>query len=269
MKPFLKWVGGKTQILPTIIKYLPAGDTHGTYYEPFLGGGSVLLGFLETRKPTCRVVANDLNQTLIETWQAVQSDPDGLYERVKELVDAHGASDDKKEFYYSVRTAFNLDRTPERFIYLNKMCFRGLWREGPNGFNVPYGNYKKPEVLNLEHIQIISKLVQNVQFVHGSYESALPGITSHDFVYMDPPYAGTFTAYNRHKWDDQMFFDFVKGLPCEYAMSNSDADIVTHNFTIAEVVQVRRAITSTDPSKKANEVIIVSGRSHTRYSSTT
>tara|TARA_R110002073_G_scaffold37127_1_gene107702 strand:- start:955 stop:1731 length:777 start_codon:yes stop_codon:yes gene_type:complete len=258
MKPFLKWVGGKTQILPTVLKYLPSGDNDDTYFEPFLGGGSVLLEFLETRKPNGRVVANDLNESLIDTWRAVKEDPRGLYERVAELVAAHEAEDDKKEFYYSVRTEFNRDRTPERFVYLNKMCFRGLWREGPRGFNVPYGNYKKPEVINLEHILKISKLIQNVCFIHGRYEDALPGITPRDFVYMDPPYAGTFTGYNRDKWDDQTFFDFVKRLPCTYTMSNSGADIVTANFKVEEVIQARRAITSNDPSKKANEVIIIS-----------
>lgn len=254
MKPFLKWAGGKTKLASQILKYFPDRNDIETYHEPFVGAGGLLLTFLENHRPPCRIVASDLNRTLIETWTRVRDDPEGLYEEVKALVEQHSGP----EFYYQVREEFNQERTPTRFIYLNKMCFRGLWREGPRGFNVPYGNYKNPEVINLKNIKDISELIQNVEFKCGSYTDTLTDVGPNDFVYMDPPYAGTFTSYNHQKWEDQTFFDFVKQLPCKYVMSNSNAPIIHENFGVTETILARRAITRNDPSAAAHEVIIVS-----------
>jgi DNA adenine methylase len=253
MKPFLKWVGGKTKLADQILKYFP-DKNDGTYHEPFLGAGGILLAYLEKERPTHRIIASDLNRTLIETWTRVRDDPEGLCLEVQALVEANSGP----ECYYQVRKDFNEERTPARFVYLNKLCFRGLWREGPNGFNVPYGNYKNPEVINFKNIIEISKVIKNVEFKVGSYTDTLADVKSDDFVYMDPPYAGTFNGYTRGGWNDQTFFDFVKTLPCKHVMSNSNSEIVKNNFKITDTIIARRAITSNDPSKTAKEVIISS-----------
>jgi len=263
MKPLLKWVGGKTQLLDEILKEIP-DDITGTYVEPFVGGGSVLLAVLERSRPRCGVVACDANETLIQLWKAIRDDPETLYTQTRELVDTLNSLEGQvaKDFFYQVRKDFNADRTPDRFIFLNKTCFRGLWREGPNGFNVPYGNYKKPEVINHDHLMAVHHMIQGVDFRHQGWEETLKGVQQGDWVYMDPPYCETFTGYTRGAWspqDHQDLFKSVRELPSGWVMSNSDTQPVQEGLRghgVWRVVEAKRAINSKNPGEKANEVII-------------
>jgi DNA adenine methylase len=185
-KPILKWVGGKTQIIDKIVSRFP--EKINTYHEIFLGGGSVLIAVLLSDKiKVGRVFAYDINKALIGVYKNVQSKPHELYDALAELIrdfnetansPNSGAVNRKPEskadvncresYYYWIRKCYNKDgdgfsvRNSAYFIFLNKTCFRGLYRNGPNGFNVPYGNYKNPTILERDHLFHIHALIQSV-----------------------------------------------------------------------------------------------------------
>jgi DNA adenine methylase len=151
------------------------------------------------------------------------------------------------------------------FIFLNKTCFRGLFRMGPNGFNVPYGNYKNPEIVNKEHLEQIHKLIQNVIFECKDFNDSLDNVKTDDFVYLDPPYAPenkkSFVKYNSDGFDEEthlQLFKKTKELNAKFVMSNSDVPLVNDNFNDfnIEKIECRRAINSKKPESKTMEVII-------------
>lgn len=264
MKPLLKWVGGKTQLLNEVLQEIP-DNISGTYHEPFVGGGSVLLAVLERSRPRGGVVASDANGTLIDLWRQVRDDPESLWQQVSQMVGELAQLEEetqKKEWFYNLRNSFNADRTPAKFLVLNKTCFRGLWREGPSGFNVPYGNYKKPEVLNRQHLMDVHRLIQGVDFRNQGWQESLAAVQKNDWVYMDPPYCETFTGYTRGAWspeDHQDLFTAVRGLSSGWVMSNSDTQPVQVGLGghgVWRVVEAKRAINSKNPGEKANEVLI-------------
>lgn len=156
MKPFLRWVGGKTQIIDSVLCNFP--DEIENYHEIFVGGGSVLLSVLEKCKVKGKIYAYDLNKTLINVYKDVQTRPKKLHEEIKKLITTYDsltgeeinrnpenekeAMTSKESYYYWVRHMYNsgIGDQSAMFIFLNKTCFRGVFREGPNGFNVPYGH---------------------------------------------------------------------------------------------------------------------------------
>jgi len=249
----LKWVGGKTQILDKVLDKFPS-EIQGDYYEPFIGGGSVLFATIPRVKG--RVYASDINPHLIEVYRKVQSDPEGL---IKELDDLQG--DVSEVTYYSRRNEFNARPTPALFIYLNKVCFRGLYREGPNGFNVPYGHPKTPPKLcDPQEVRRLSNLFQNVTFTCESYEGPLTRATPNDFVYTDPPYVPetetSFTGYVRGGFHHETFFETLKACRARWVMSNSDTALVRANFEHVTDVPARRAIHSKNPGSRTIEVLV-------------
>lgn len=257
MKPLLKWVGGKTQLLDKIIEKLPEGN----YHEPFLGGGSVLLEVLEKRNPA-KVCASDINPILIDVYKSVQQTPERLIEELTELTEQYNSAVNKEEFYYALRNRFNTEKKPAQFIVLNKTCFRGIYREGPHGFNVPFGHYKNPSIFDEDHIKQVSTLIQNVEFCCESFEDALERVKEGDVVYLDPPYvpekATSFVGYvsggfSKH----EELFDKVKTLP-KFLLSNSNTPLVRQTFEgySLEVISCKRTIHSKNPASKAEEVLI-------------
>ena len=255
MKPFLKWVGGKTQLLNSIIKHVPC-VIEGDYHEPFIGGGSVLFRVLETIEIKGTVYASDINPHLINLYKAIQTDPEKLIEEVQEL-----ARETTELRYYEVRTDFLEEPTPSRFLYLNKTCFRGLYREGPHGFNVPWGHYKNPTVVDPIMIRMVSRLIKNVVFHARPFQESLRGpFTENDFVYLDPPYVNTFSGYTRSgfkKEDHEQLFALVKKLP-RFVLSNSDCQEVREHFEgfPQRVLECRRAIHSRNPGTIASEILV-------------
>jgi DNA adenine methylase len=195
--PILKWVGGKTQILTKILDLFPTQINN--YYEPFIGGGSILLGLLDYQKAnkitiSGQINAYDTNEALIYMYKNIQALPNQLYKKVNELKTKYNTELNKEDFYYQKRDEYNkVDKKTIKasalFIFLNKTCFRGIYRVGPNGFNVPFGHYKTtPKILNKTHLMQVSELIKNVKFNVMSYENTLQLPISSDFVYMDPPY---------------------------------------------------------------------------------
>ena len=152
------------------------------------------------------------------------------------------------------------------FIFLNKIGFRGMYREGPNGFNVPFGHYKKvPEIFNKDQLYKIQSLIKNVNFYCQSFENSLENVDIGDYVYLDPPYAkenkNSFVGYNKEGFDLDThirLFSLIKNLKVKFSMSNSNVPLVTKTFEDYEItrIEARRAIHSKNPGSKTTEVII-------------
>ena len=295
--PFMKWVGGKTQILESVMELFPKKIQN--YYEPFLGGGSVLLGLLSHMKHgsieiSGKIYASDLNSNLIGLYKNIQKYPDLIIAEIKKLVDEfksiNGSIVNRKastledaltspeSYYFWIRSRFNKYTKDERqspiasamLLFMNKTCFRGVYREGPNGFNVPFGNYKNPGILDEMHIRRVSELIKDVVFTHCSFTDALNEVKEGDFVYMDPPYApeteNSFVSYTSDGFSlesHQTLFNICEKMNAEkikIAMSNANVTLVTNAFPSpmysTKIISCRRAINSKNPESKTNEVLI-------------
>ena len=298
-KPFLKWVGGKTQIITDILNNFPKKINN--YHEIFLGGGSVLLGILslikENKIKIQNIYAYDLNKSLIYLYKNIQTKCDDLIREIKKIVDENNKItgiivnrkpiniDDAKtsceSYYYWIRSKYNDMDDDDKitilgsayFLFLNKTCFRGLYRVGPNGFNVPYGHYKTPSIYDEESLKNISELIKDVNFIHASFETSLLNIKKNDMVYCDPPYvpinATSFVNYNSDGFEgvlhEKLFtmLHELKKQKIKWMMSNSDTELVLYSFSDKkkykiEKILCRRAINSKKPESKINEVIIKS-----------
>jgi DNA adenine methylase len=284
MKPFLKWVGGKTQIINDVMALFPKEINN--YREPFLGGGSVLLALLSDPTITVNgtVYASDLNSNLIGLYKNIQSNPEEIIDNVKILSDQFyarsghevnrkpptlEAATSRESYYYWIRSTFNsmnpktTVQASAMLLFMNKTCFRGVYREGPHGFNVPYGNYKNPMILEPDHIRAVSALIKDVVFTCEGFESL--AIEEGDFVYLDPPYAPendkSFVGYNASGFtreNHQTLFRMTRELP-NFLMSNADVPLVRNAFPEpfkTKIISCRRAINSTNPESRTNEVLI-------------
>jgi len=294
-KPLLKWVGGKTQLLDKLTNTLP--NTIKDYHEIFLGGGSMLIAMLELNKQGIidiqKFNAYDLNTGLIYVYKHIQSKKDELLIEINKLKDTYDTLpfkgekgrvvvnneqeglESKAKFYYYQRNRFiNIDKTTVKgsalFIFINKTCFRGVYREGPNGFNVPFGNYKKtPNIISKKELDYLSYLIKDVNFECLGYEDSMNKIGDGDFVYLDPPYAPenatSFTSYTSVGFDvnnHEELFKLTKTLPknTKFMMSNHSVKLVEDSFKSKKykiiTVEARRAINSKNPGKGTKEVII-------------
>ena len=292
IKPFIKWVGGKTQILEQVSKNFP--NTMTNYHEPFVGGGSVLLHVLELQKENklhieYKVYAYDTNIVLINTYKAIQNNLDSLVKNMTEFVNKYNNCEDiklekvsfnpeteeegllsKENYYYWLRKTFNtLDKNTIKacalFIVLNKLCFRGIYREGPNGFNVPYGHYKNPSIFSEIHLKKIQELIKDVVFNVSSFEISMRDITDNDFVYFDPPYAPetstSFVKYNKDGFNleqHKLLFKMINESNYKFVMSNSNEKLVLDNFKnyTIQKVECKRRVNSKKPQSTTMEVLI-------------
>jgi DNA adenine methylase len=291
-KPFIKWVGGKTQIINEVMGLFPTQMHH--YHEPFLGGGSVLLALLARKERgdiqiTGNIYASDVNANLIGLYQHIQAHPDELIAEVHKLVEAFARCTgtvvnrnatleevtSPESYYYWIRKQFNAQEKTSisasaMLLFMNKTCFRGVYREGPNGFNVPFGHYKNPTILDVDHIRRVSRLIQGVVFTAASFDETLSILHPNDFVYLDPPYApekGTsFVSYTSDGFDlesHQRLFQCCKDMKekgVNMAMSNADVKLVRDAFPESEYtiqrISCRRAIHSKSPESRTTEVFI-------------
>jgi len=290
IKPLLKWVGGKTQLLSEILKRTPRIIEN--YHEPFLGGGSVLLGILSSENIVIRgkIYASDANCVLIGFYKNVQNKKDELFNAVKNYINEYDkcvgdvinrkamtlaeAKGSKESYYYWLRKEFNEmeDKLSVNgsalFLVLNKLCFRGMYRTGPKGFNVPYGHYKKtPQVINKEHLDKVSNLISNVEFSCEDFQLALKKCQMDDYVYLDPPYYPiSSTSFISYGLKDKMNIKTL--LHCTYClskmkilyqMSNSDVKVLREYYNKEQVdgVNVRRSINSKNPSSRCGELLIM------------
>jgi DNA adenine methylase len=301
IKPFLKWVGGKTQIIEKVISSFPTYIID--YYEPFLGGGSVLLGLLSYIKMgkitvSGKIYASDINSNLITLYKNIQSSPDELIHEVDKIMDDYNNCKDyevnrnakdryeamtsKESYYYWIRTSFNKMNDEEKksvfasaiLLFMNKTCFRGVYREGPNGFNVPFEKIQKNQsILEKEHIKSVSNLIKDVIFITRPYTESLKFVKKGDFIYMDPPYAPesarSFVSYTKDGFnleEHNKLFELCKKMNDDHVkwlMSNADVKLVRDTFEVVgdntykiETIEARRKINSKNPDSKTNEVLI-------------
>jgi DNA adenine methylase len=296
-KPILKWVGGKTQILEVLLRKIKISlqdKPLENYYEIFLGGGSVLLAILswvkneEIRSKDLKINAYDSNRALIYTFINIRDYPQEIYDSIKPMIEYyHSVNEkDKEAYYYQIREHYNSlsDEHKESyvgsaiFIFLNKTGFRGLYREGPKGYNVPFGHYKNPEILNYEHLMEVSSLIKEVNFEVADFTKSIDFTKDIDLVnqniedstslvYLDPPYypenETSFTRYNRNDFtleNHKILFELCHKIPIPFIMSNSNTQFVKDSFHndkySLESISCRRAINSKAPESRTNELII-------------
>jgi DNA adenine methylase len=227
-RPFLKWAGGKRSLMNDIMARLPAGEIE-LYIEPFLGGGAVFLD-LARQGRIKRAVLNDRNPELIHTWRMIRDDPESVISAVTQWIP-------DEETYYAVRaldglTLSDADRAA-RVLWLNRLCFNGLYRINRSGqFNVPFGKYKKPTLVDAENVRAVSRALANVTLYDIDFEGLLAMAGPGAVVYCDPPYwplsdTAYFTAYdgNPFRTDDQerlaASFAALRGQGARGVLSNS------------------------------------------------
>lgn len=259
---FLKWVGGKSKVLTKFIDKIP--NEGETYYEPFLGSGAVLIEVLKT-KHFKHYVVGDSNKPLICLFGMIKTNLDKLLESLEQLTTDFENSDNKEEFYYNIRAEYNshlnkilehLIETASKFLFLNKTCFRGLYRVNKSGeFNVPYGNYKNPTIYNRDELIELNKLFQNVNFRYGDYKHTLLNVTENDFVYLDPPYLNTFDSYSIDGFDSEDFADYVNNMSCNCLLHNSEDFAELLNDFEIENIEVQNKINSKSPGSTRTEII--------------
>ncbi len=269
-RPFLKWAGGKRQLLPVLRAHLPANWQTLRYYEPFLGAGALLFS-LSPR----RAVVNDANQQLIQTYQALKQSCEEVIALLEEHREYHC-----QEYYYQIR---EMDRDSgfealpaavkaARLIYLNKTCFNGLHRVNNQGwFNVPYGRYVNPAICEADVLRSVGDYLRrnNITLRSGDFAAAVRGARRDSFVYFDPPYhspdnanftsyqANTFGETEQRRLRDTFAALTRRGVPC--LLSNSDTAFIRHLYDgyHIDTIQARRAINSDATQRGAvNEVLI-------------
>lgn len=243
-KPFVKWAGGKSQLIDEIQRRLPFDIEQRndlTYIEPFVGGGAVLFWILQRYPSIQQAVINDVNPKLICTYRVVKEWVDELIRELHNLQDRYLElnEEQRKEFFLAMRKRFNNPQATELeiaslFIFLNRTCFNGLYRVNSKGlFNVPFGRYANPTICNDETLRLDSELLQRVIILNGDYETTEQYITPNTFMYLDPPYrplseTSSFTSYAEGDFNDgeqvrlKLFADRMVAQGCKVLLSNSD-----------------------------------------------
>lgn len=244
-KPFLKWAGGKTQLLPTIESFLPESlrkESMVTYIEPFVGGGAMLFYMLQKYNNIKRAIINDINSHLITTYIVIRDTPQALIHTLSDIQStflALESHEKRKELFLRIRNDFNsrqLSNVEEAayMIFLNRTCFNGLYRENSKGaFNVPFGRYESPTICDEELIIADSELLQNVEILKGDFSHTAKHIQGYTFFYFDPPYrpldaTSSFNSYVKESFDDneqirlKNFYSDLSIDGCYAMLSNSD-----------------------------------------------
>lgn len=244
-KPFIKWVGGKNQLIEQLEAMLPTDfekRENLTYIEPFVGGGAMLFHMIQTHKNIKHVVINDINSDLIQCYRTVRDQPHELIRSLTTIQnDYYSVKNDgeRKEYYLRHRDHFNtkpsdLIEKTTLFFFLNKTCFNGLYRVNKSGkFNVPCGSYMHPLICDAETILTDSKLLQRVEILNGDFEQTVKYIDREAFFYFDPPYrplssTSNFNDYAKEPFNDMAqirlkhFCDSLQKINVPFMLSNSD-----------------------------------------------
>ena len=244
-KPFIKWVGGKSQLIEQLEAKLPADFDNWenvTYIEPFVGGGAMLFYMLQTHPNIKSAIINDINEDLTTCYKVVKQSPDTLVESLKQIQKEYYSlqnEDARKQFFLLMRDEFNtkqlnsIDNTT-LFFFLNRTCFNGLYRVNKAGlFNVPFGRYETPTICDPNTIYADSELLQNVEILTGDYQRTLVHAKGNTLFYFDPPYrplnnTSSFNDYAKEAFNDlaqrrlKEFCDQVETAGYKFMLSNSD-----------------------------------------------
>jgi DNA adenine methylase len=271
-KPFVKWAGGKRQLIPILHQSLP--HTFSTYYEPFLGGGALLFHIL-TEKKDSKCIISDLNSDLVLAYTIIRDKVEALLDSLKNHEKNY--QKDSKSYYYSIRKSNpqnDIEKT-SRLIFLNRTCFNGLYRVNSKGkFNVPLGKYSNPNIVNEENIRSVSHILQSckVSIKCQDFEAVLRDTKKGDLVYFDPPYqpisyTANFTSYTNKDFtnDDlrrlaELCFKLdTKG--CKVLLSNSDskevADMFSTNPWQVKRINANRSINSNSKKRTGHFELLI------------
>ncbi|HCF29228.1 MAG TPA: DNA methyltransferase [Cyanobacteria bacterium UBA11049] len=268
VRPFLKWAGGKRQLIPAIIaNHLP--KKYNTYYEPFIGGGALLFG-LQPKK----AVINDSNSELINCYEVVRDSLD-------ELIDALKRHENEKNYYYAIRDwdrdkdykRKNPVQRASRIIFLNKTCYNGLFRVNSQGqFNVPFGSYKNPNILDVAVLKAVSRYLNEnqVEILNQDFQKAVKDAKKGDFVYFDPPYdpvsdSASFTGYDINGFDREEqkrlreTFDDLNGRGCHVLLSNAYTGFIVDlykNYNQTKISAIRAINSNAQKRGKVDEILV-------------
>jgi len=267
--PFVKWAGGKRQLLPQIKERMP--EQFNNYYEPFVGGGAVTFELLPEN-----AVVNDINKSLVNAYRQICDAPDEFLEAINKL--DNEMWEDGKAYYYSLRELYNDKMMKSEydvelaalFVFINKHCFNGLYRVNGKGlFNVPYNNSRKASV-DENAIREISKYLKKVTILEGDFEAACEGAMEGDFVFIDSPYAPlnptSFESYTKEGFDIEShkrladLFDELTARGCYCMLTNHNTELINELYGNKgyriDVVSVKRMINSDASNRVGEEVII-------------
>ena len=285
VKPFIKWAGGKSQLLDMIREKYPSNIKR--YCEPFVGGGAVLLDVLTNFQPK-EVLINDINSELTNTYIHIRDNSEIIISLLLEMQDAFWSmgNNERKEYFYLKRDRFNElikqeSSTEEKaalFIFLNKTCFNGLYRVNGKGlYNVPMGDYKKPLICDTDNIRLISSLLYGIDIQCGDYSECASFIDNNTFVYIDPPYrplseTSSFTSYAKTEFGDEQqiqlghFVEQISQKGAKVVASNSDPkntndndnffDDIYQKFNINRVSATRMINSNSKGRGTINELLI-------------
>lgn len=255
-RPFLKWAGGKTQLLDDLRARVALARPFERYHEPFLGSGALFFDLYRQDALGCKTsFLSDCNERLIEAYIGLRDDVDGVIARLREHAARHS-----HDYYYEVRAAEPEDITGRaaRIIYLNRTCFNGLYRENSRGeFNVPIGDYKDPTICDEPNLRAVAHALKHARMEARHFQDVLKCARPGDFVYFDPPYhplsrTASFTAYAKDDFGETeqrelaRVFTELTTRGVKALLSNSMTDLVQNlyqGFTI-EAVYATRAINS-------------------------
>ena len=288
-KPFIKWAGGKAQLLNEIDNVIPERikQSKFTYIEPFVGGGAVLFWILQKYPNIEQAIINDINTDLTNSYQTIKENVEELISILKEWEEEYHSLKDKleekKEYYYSKRTLFNSRKSDKitqtaLFIFLNKTCFNGLYRVNrKNEFNVPIGNYKAPMICDEDNLRAVNQVLQKVIILNGDFEETLEYANNNTLFYFDPPYkplsdTSSFNSYAKDEFDDKeqirlaKFCEKIDLLGYQWILSNSDVkgknpndkffDELYGKFNIRRVLARRNINSNPNKRGKLTELLI-------------
>jgi len=267
--PFVKWAGGKRQLIPQIRERMP--EKYNDYYEPFIGGGAVIFDLLPAN-----ALINDINKALINTYRTICNEPDAFLIEVNRL--DNDMWEDGKKYYYSIREHYNdkLMRSEydvelaALFVFINKHCFNGLYRVNGKGlFNVPYNNSRRVSI-DEEAIMAASEYLKGVTIIDGDFEQACKNAKKGDFVFIDSPYAPlnptSFESYTKEGFDIEShkrlakLYDELTARGCYCMLTNHNTELINELYGNKDykidVVSVKRMINSDASNRVGEEVII-------------
>ncbi len=270
-KPFVKWVGGKRQLLAqfkALSLYPPPkfNKMQNTYFEPFLGGGAVFFDLMPKK-----AILSDLNLELVITYQVIKNEVEALISRLK-------LHEIEKEYFFALRDLnpheLSSLEVASRFIYLNRTCFNGLYRVNKKGeFNVSFGSYKNPNVCDETNLRKVASVLKSAKIEHSDYNSILIQAQKKDFIYLDPPYdpinnTSKFTSYTNSKFGQEEQIQLSETIEilhkrgCFVMLSNSNTDFIKNlyadlqGFKIHEVFANRAVNSNPEKRGKVSEVVI-------------
>jgi len=281
VKPFIKWVGGKGQLISTIENELPTQflkNKQMTYVEPFVGGGAMLFWMLKNTKIE-RAIINDINSDLTKAYLTIKENVAELILCLKEIQDKYdnlSTLTERTDYYFENREKYNtktLDNVENTalFIFLNKTCFNGLYRVNSKGkFNVPFGKYEKPTICDEDTLLADSELLQKVEILNGDFEQTINYTDKKSFFYFDPPYkpiskTSSFNSYSAEVFDDReqlrlkKFSDKLHNNGNLWLLSNSDNDFfdsLYSDYKISRVWATRAVNCKADGRGKLTEILI-------------